>query len=116
MNKTDIILVGGIIIAIIWLMTYIIFEDEKKRRIVLVIGAIIDFVLYLIGKNTEFLLVGLIGGIICSLLPLRGVRKRYNAIKETRGFANYMLVFVIFTIMILMFAAIAYPGVEVSLD
>lgn len=116
MDKTDIILVGGIILAIIWLMTYIILEDEKKRRIVLVVGAIIDFILYLIGQNTEFLLVGLIGGIICSFLPLRGVRKRDNAIRETRGFANYMLVFVIFIIMILMFAAIAYPGVEVSLD
>ena len=113
MNKTDIILVGGIILAIIWLMTYIIFEDEKKRRIVLVIGAIIDFILYLIGQNTEILLVGLIGGIICSFLPL-SVRKRDNAIKESKGFGNYMLVFVIFTIMILMFASIAYPGVEVS--
>lgn len=116
MDKQDIIIIGGIVIACLWLMTYIILGDEKKRRIVLVIGAIIDFILYLIGQNTEFLLVGLIGGIICSFLPLRGVRKRDNAIKETRGFANYMLVFVIFTIMILMFAVIAYPGVEVSLD
>ncbi len=114
MSKTDIILISGIIIACIWLMTYIIIEDDKKRRIILAVGAIMDIILYFIGKNSEFLLVGIIGGIIFSFVPAGSKRKRDNAIKETKGFFNYMLVFVVFTVMIFMIAAIAFPGVEFS--
>ena len=114
MKKEDIILIGGIIIAIIWLMTYILFEDDKKRKIILAIGVVIDIILYLIGKNTDLLLVGIVGGIIGSFIPARSTRRYKNAIKETRGFMNYMLVFVVFTVMIFMIAAIACPGVEFS--
>lgn len=114
MDKQDIILVGGIIFACVWLMTYIIIEDDKKRKVVLAVGAVMDIILYFIGKNSEFLLVGIIGGIIFSFVPAGSKRKRDNAIKETKGFFNYMLVFVVFTVMIFMIAAIAFPGVEFS--
>ncbi len=114
MEKQDIIIIGGIILACIWLMTYIIIEDDKKRRVILAVGAVMDIILYFIGKNTELLLVGIIGGFIFSFLPAGSKRKRDNAIKETKGFFNYMLVFVIFTVMIFMLAAIACPGVEFS--
>lgn len=114
MDKTDIILIGGIILACIWLMTYIIIEDDKKRRIILATGAIIDLILYFIGKNSEFLLVGIVGGIIFSFVPARGRKARDNAIKESKGLVNYMAVMVIFFVMILMFVTIAYPGVEFS--
>lgn len=115
MSKTDIILIGGIILACIWLMTYIIIEDDKKRRIILAVGVIIDLILYFIGKNSELLLVGIVGGIILSFLPAGSKRKRDNAIKESKGLMNYMAIMVIFFVMILMFASIAYPGVELSL-
>ena len=114
MKKEDIILIGGIVIACIWLMTYILFEDDKKRKIILAIGVVIDIILYLIGKNTDLLLVGIVGGIIGSFFRGRSTRQYKNAIKETRGFMNYMLVFVVFTVMIFMIAAIAFPGVEIS--
>ncbi len=114
MMKEDIILIGGIIIAIIWLMTYILFEDDKKRKIILAIGVVIDIILYLIGKNTDFLLIGIVGGIIGSFFRGRSARQYKNAIKESRGFMNYMLVFVVFTVMIFMIAAIACPGVKFS--
>lgn len=114
MDKQDIILICGIVIACIWLMTYIIIEDDKKRIVILAVGAVMDIILYFVGKNTEFLFVGIIGGIIFSFVPTGSKRKRDNAIKETKGFFNYMLVFVVFTVMIFMLAAIAFPGVELS--
>ncbi len=116
MSKVDIILIGGIVFACIWLMTYIIIEDDKKRRIILAVGAVMDIILYFIGKNSEFLLVGIIGGIIFSFVPAGSKRKRDNAIKESKGFINYMAITVIFFVMILMFASIAYPGVKVVLE
>lgn len=113
MSKTDIILIGGIIIACIWLMTYIIIEDDKKRRIILAVGVVIDIILYFIGKNTNFLLLGIVGGIIGSFFRGRSRNQYKNAIKETKGHKNYTIVFVIFTVMIFMFASIAYPGIGI---
>lgn len=114
MNKTDIILIGGIILACIWLMTYIIIEDDKRRRVILSVGVIIDLILYFIGKNSEFLLVGIVGGIIFSFVPAGRKSKRDNAIKESKGLKNFMAIMVIFFVMILMFVSIAYPGLEIS--
>ncbi|MBQ9936114.1 MAG: hypothetical protein IJO70_09725 [Lachnospiraceae bacterium] len=116
MEKKDIIIMGGIILACIWLMTYIIVEDDKKRKVILAIGCVIDIILYFIGKNTDFLLVGIIGGSIVSFIPGRTIRQRENAIKETKGFFNYLLVCIVFTVMIFMIASIACPGVEIVLE
>lgn len=113
MSKEKIILLVGIIVACIWLVTYIIIEDGKKRKIILAIGVVIDIILYIIGKNTGLLLVGIVGGIIFSFFPGRGIRQYKNAINEAKGFKNYMIVFVVFTVMIFMTVSVAYPGVEI---
>lgn len=117
MGKTDIILIGGIILACIWLMVYILIEDKKKRGTILVIGAVVDMVLYFICKNSEFLLVGIVGGLIIGLVPWFGDRRKYkNAVKETKGVKNLTVVMIIFVTMIFMFAAVACPGVKLVLS
>ena len=116
MDKQDIILIGGIIVACIWLMTYIIIEDVKIRKIILAVGCVIDIILFFIGKNADFLLAGIIGGAIVSFIPGRTIRQRENAIKESKGFLNYLLVCIVFTVMILMLVPIACPGVEIVLE
>ena len=116
MDKQDIILIVGIIVACIWLITYILIDNVKIRRVILAIGCVIDIILFFIGKNTDFLLVGFIGGAIVSFIPGRTIRQRENAIKETKGYFNYMLVCIVFTVMIFMFASIACPGVEIVLE
>ena len=116
MDKQDIILIGGIVIACIWLITYILIDNVKIRRVILAIGCVIDIILFFIGKNTDFLLVGIIGGAIVSFIPGRTIRQRENAIKETKGYFNYMLVCIVITVMIFMFASIACPGVEIVLE
>lgn len=116
MNKKDIILIGGIIVACIWLLVYILIGNEKKRGIVLIIGAVLDFILYLICKNSGFFLVGIVGGLIIGLIPWFGERRKYGiAIRETGGVKNLAVVTVIFATMIFMFVAIAYPDVEIVL-
>ena len=115
MNKTDIILIGGIVLAGIWLMTYIIFENKKNKKITLMVGAVLDIVLYCICLNSGLLLVGIVGGIIFGLVPWLGSRRKYSkALKETGGSKNLTLVMVIFFVMIFMFAAIAYPEIKVT--
>lgn len=114
MNKEDIILIGGIVIACIWLMLYILIEDSKKRMIILSVGAIIDVILFFVGKNIGFLLAGIIGGIIFSFVPARSMQKHKNAINEVKGIRNYMAILVVFFVMILMFISIAYPNVEIE--
>lgn len=113
MNKVDIIVIIGIIVACIWIMMYILIEDDKKRKIILAVGVIFDIVLYLIGKNTDFLLAGIVSGIVFSFIPGRSKRSYENAIKNTKGFKNYMAVFVIFTVMIFMLVSIAYPDMQI---
>lgn len=114
MNKEDIIVIGGIVIACIWLMLYILIEDSKKRMIILSVGAIIDVILFLIGKNIGFLLAGIIGGIVFSFVPARSIQKHKNAINEVKGIKKYMAILVVFFVMILMFISIAYPNVEIE--
>ena len=117
MSKKDIILIGGIILACIWLMIYILIEDKKKRGIILVIGAVIDIVLYFICKNSDFLLVGIVGGLIIGLIPWFGDRRKYNiALNETGGTKNLAIITVIFVTMIFMFAALAYPDVTINFE
>ncbi|MBE5933208.1 MAG: hypothetical protein E7263_07295 [Lachnospiraceae bacterium] len=116
MDKQDIILIGGIIVACIWLVTYILFDNVKIRRVILAIGCVIDIILFFIGKNADFLLAGIIGGAIVSFIPGRTIRQRENAIKESKGFLNYLLVCIVFTVMILMLVPIAFPGVEIVLE
>ncbi len=113
MSKTDVIIISGIVMACIWLMIYILIEDDKKRKVIIAVGVIIDIILYIIGRNTGFLLYGIVGGILFSFVPARSRKKYSDAIKEAKGFKNYMIVFVIFTVMIFMIASIAYPGVEI---
>ena len=114
MNKEDIIVIGGIVIACIWLMLYILIEDINKRKIILLVGVIIDVILFLIGKNIGFLLAGIIGGIIFSFIPARSMQKHKNAINEAKGIKNFMAIVVVFFVMILMFMSIAYPNVEIE--
>ena len=113
MSKADIIVLIGIIVACIWLMTYILIGDDKKRKMILAVGVVVDIVLYLLGRNTDFLLTGIVGGIIFSFFPGRSKRQHENAIQNTKGFKNYMAVFVIFTVMIFMIVSIAYPDVQI---
>ena len=116
MDKQDIILINGIIVACIWLMTYILFDNVKKRRIILAIGCVIDIILFFKGQNADFLLAGIIGGAIVSFIPGRTIRQRENAIKEAKGFSKYILVCIVFTVMIFMLVPIAFPGVEIVLE
>ena len=113
MSKADIIILIGIIVACIWLMTYILVADDKKRKLILAVGVGVDVVLYLIGKNTDLLLIGIVGGFIFSFFPGRSKRQYENAIQNTKGFKNYMEVFVVFTVMIFMIVSIAYPDVQI---
>ncbi len=116
MDRTDIILIGGIIIACIWLMTYILFEDKKKKNIALIVGAVMDIILYFISKNSEILLIGVLGGILFGAVPWLGDTRKYKrALKETGGNKNLAVVMVIFFVMIFMFATIAYPDVKIVL-
>ncbi len=114
MNKEDIIVIGGIVIACIWLMLYILIEDSKKRMIILSVGAMVDVILFFVGKNIGFLLAGIIGGIVFSFVPARSIQKHKNAINEAKGIKNFMAILVVFFVMILMFISIAYPNVEIE--
>lgn len=115
MSKTDVILLSGIILACIWLMVYILIADKRKRGRILIIGALTDIVLYLICKNSDFLLVGIAGGLIIGLIPWFVNSRKYSIARdETGGTKNLAIVTVIFVIMIFMFAALAYPDVEIA--
>ena len=115
MDRSGVILISGIVLASVWLISYIIFEDKKKKNIALIVGVVLDVILYFICKESEFLLVGIIGGLIIGLIPgLGSIRKRKIALKETGGVRNFTILMVIFVTMIFMSAAIAYPDTRIA--
>lgn len=116
MGKNEIILLVGIIIALIWLMACILIEG-KGRKYVIMIGIVVDVVLFIVCRNWGMLLFGVIGGLLCGLVPGFGSsRWKYeNAVREMKGVRNWVVVSIIFFVMIFMTMAIAYPEVRIKI-
>ena len=112
MEKREIILIVGIVIASIWLLLCTIMEG-KNRKYVIIAGIIIDLVLFIVCRNLEMLLIGLVGGILCGLIPINP-GKYETAVRELKGIKNLVLVCVIFCVMLFMVMAIAWPGLKVD--
>ena len=108
MEQGELIFIIGIIIAIIWILLCILMEG-KKRTCTILAGAVIDIILFAICKNMELLVVGLLGGLACGLIPfLISGRKYRMAVDEMHGKKNLTMVTVIFFVMIFMLIAIAF--------
>lgn len=114
MEKSDIIFIAGLIIALIWLFSCI-FIEGKNRKYVIILGIMMDVVLFAICKNCEMLFIGLSGGLACGLIPqLTSVRKYKIAVREMKGVKNWLLVSIIFFIMIFMTISVAFPEIIVD--
>lgn len=111
-NLTDIILIGGIIVAAIWLFVCL-FLEGKKRKYVIRAGILIDLVLLIICRNGQMLCVGVLGGLFCGLIPFVSTRKYEMAVQEMKGVRNWVVVSVIFCVMLFMVVAIAYPHTRI---
>lgn len=114
MERVEVILIAGIIIALIWLGACVIIEG-KKRKYVIMTGVIIDIVLFLICRNWEMLCIGVFGGVFCTLFAFfYSTRKFETAVGEMKGVKNLMVALVIFCVMVFMTMSIAYPELKVS--
>lgn len=115
MDKREIMLLTGIIIASLWLFLCI-FLEGRKRRYVIIAGILADFVLFLLCRNFEMFLIGVAGGLICGLVPGFGgsLRKYDTAVQELHGRKNWVMVSVILFIMFFMVMSIAYPEIKVD--
>ncbi len=114
MDRRDIIWVGGIILACIWLLVCGLLKPEK-RKYAYIIGAVIDLLLFAYCKNSDFFLTGVIGGFLVGLIPDWVSRYKYeNAIRELNGKTNLIIMCVIFCTMIFMFVALAYPKIRID--
>lgn len=104
---------AGLIIALIWLGACVIIEG-KNRKYVILTGAMIDIVLFIICKNYQMLLISMLGGLVCGLSGLGG-HKYTTAVHEFNGVKNLVIVLMIFFVMLFMTMAIAYPNLEIEL-
>ena len=112
MDRTEIIICAGIGMAVIWLITCVAI-GEKKRKYVVLAGLVIDIILFLISRNLEFLLVGIIGGVLIGVIPLYPI-KYQEAVSEMKGAGNFIVVCIIFCTMIFMSVSIASPGLSIA--
>ena len=113
MERSEIIFIIGIVLALIWMLLCI-FMEGKKRTYVILTGAVIDIILFAICQNAELFLVGLLGGLACGLIPFLFSGRKYRmATDEMHGKKNLTMVTVIFFVMVFMLIAIAFPSVEV---
>lgn len=110
MEIREIILLAGIIMASVWLGACVILEG-KKRKYVIIAGGILDLVLFLICRNIGMLLIGVLGGLLCGLVPGFGGswRKYHTALKELNGVKNLVIVMMIFFSMMFMILAVVFP-------
>lgn len=115
MERVEIILWAGIIAASIWLCACVVIEGKRRKNVILT-GVIIDLVLFLICRNCEMLLIGVLGGIICGLTGFGYSRWKYEtAVREMKGVKNLVIACIIFFVMIFMTMAIAWPNLKVKL-
>lgn len=117
MDRTEVILLAGMIAALIWLGACVIIEG-KNRKYVIMIGVIIDVVLFLICQNCKMLFMGVLGGLFCGLTGFGvGGYKYVTAVQEMKGVKNLVIACIIFFVMITMTMAIviAYPNLRVAL-
>lgn len=115
MDKREIMLLTGIIIASFWLFLCVIMEGRKRRYVILA-GILADFVLFSLCRNVEMFLIGVAGGLICGLVPGFGgsLRKYDTAVRELNGRKNWVMVSVILFIMFFMVISVAYPEIKVD--
>lgn len=108
MERSEIIFIIGIVLAVIW-MLFCVLVEGKKRTYVILAGVVIDIILFAICQNAELLLAGLLGGLACGLIPfLISGRKYRMAVDEMCGKKNLTIVTVIFFVMVFMLIAIAF--------
>lgn len=108
MERSEIIFIIGIVVAVIWMLFCVLMEGKKRSYIILV-GAVMDIILFAICQNAELLLAGLLGGLACGLIPfLISGRKYWRAVDEMHGVKNWTIVSVIFFVMVFMLIAIAF--------
>lgn len=117
MKKEEIMLIIGIVLVLMWLGFVILTKDEKRKNVI-IIGILIDIILIFISRNFYMLLIGLIGGLLCGLIPNFGksVRKYNMAVKEMNGVKNWLIVSIIFFVMMFMMFSIIYPNIKVVLN
>ena len=114
MERAEVMLLVGIIVALIWLGACVIIEG-KNRKYVIMTGVIIDIVLFLICRSWEMLCIGVFGGVFCALFGfLYSTRKYESAVGEMKGVKNLVVALVIFFVMVFMTMSIAYPELKVS--
>lgn len=113
MNRAEIILLIGIIVALIWMGACVMMEG-KQRKYVVMTGAVADIILFLICRNYAMLLIGVAGGILCGVGFGCSPGKYKTAIQEMKGIKNFMIVSIIFFIMIFMTVSIAFPELGVD--
>lgn len=111
--ENELVLIIGIIAAVFWLFLCVIME--KSRKYIIGLGAVADIILFAICQNYEFLLIGLVAGILAGLGMLPARRFKYNeARKEFGDVKNVVIVFTIFMVMIFMILSISNPGVTIE--
>ena len=115
MERSEIIFLTGLIIALIWLFLCI-FIEGKNRKYIIIFGIVMDIVLFAICQNCEMLLIGLAGGLACGLIPqLTSVRKYRIAVREMNGIRNWLIVSIILFIMIFLTISVAHPELTIDL-
>ena len=108
MERSEIIFIIGIVVAVIWMLFCVLMEG-KKRTYVILAGIVIDIILFAICQNAELLLAGLLGGLACGLIPFLISGRKYRlAVDEMCGKKNLTIVTVIFFVMVFMLIAIAF--------
>lgn len=109
MERSDVILLAGIIAGLIWMGACVIIEG-RNRKYVIMTGVMIDIVLLVICRNFGMLFIGVLGGLFCGLFGFFYSASKYEtAVREMKGLRNWVVVCVIFFVMLCLTMSIAYP-------
>lgn len=111
MEKADIILISGIVLAGIFLLVCVLLKP-KNRKYAYLAGGMIDLLLLAYTGNSAMFFAGAAGGIIVGLFSCSlNVRKYRDAVRELGSVGDYIIACTIFCTMIFMTMAAAGPDV-----
>lgn len=105
------VLVGGIILSCIWLLATLIVQ-QKKRKVLMIIGVIADFILLIYTFQWKPFVYGILGGAFAGTIGIGYKQDELLGLHKQMGVVQTMIIFAIVFVMIFMSMALAAPDLK----
>ena len=105
------VLVGGIILSCIWLLATLIVQ-QKKRKVLMIIGVAACFILLIYTLQWKPFVYGILGGVFVGAIGIGYKQDELLKLHKQMGVVQTMIIFTIAFVMMFMSMALAAPDLK----